>query len=388
MTITAKQKDKKRNVRIVRSIPYPSFLTATKSRQAFTTLLICTVFLVCIISGCSTSQANSVNTRLFTDSAGREVQIPVNISKIAPSGPYAQMILYTLCPDRLLGLSDPFTRIQKHYIDEKYYDLPIYGKLYGAGGTFNLEEIIRTSPNIIIDIGERKAGIDTDMDSIQSRTGIPVIFIEATMDTIADAYDTLGEILGIDGQAAELSRYIRDVMVFAEEARKAIPDDQRPLVMYSQGEYGNEVNGKGSIHSEVLDYVGVKNAADMGSILATGGDEVSMEQIIIWNPEIVVLAPDSCFRDIYSDPLWAQVDAVKNRRVFEVPIGPYNWLDRPPSVQRVLGILWLGNLVYPEHYDFDMIGKTQEFYKLFFRYDLSEEEARGLLANSTLSITA
>ena len=125
--------------------------------------------------------------------------------------------------------------------------------------------------------------------------------------------------------------------------------------------------------------MGVRNAADMDSILATGGDEVSMEQILIWNPEIVILAPDSCYDDIYGDKLWARVDAVKNRRVYEVPIGPYNWLDRPPSVQRVLGILWLGNIVYPEQYDFDIAEKAQEFYRLFFRYDLSAEEARELL---------
>ena len=344
------------------------------------------MILLCLVCGCSQTRAAPAETRSFTDSAGRVVDIPVNITKIAPSGSYAQMILYTLCPDKLLGLSDPFTRIQKQYIDEKYHDLPIYGKLYGGAGTFNLEEIMKTSPDVIIDMGEKKIGIETDMDSIQSRTGIPVIFIEATIDTMADAYDRLGEILGMEEQAAELSGYIREVMGFAEEVRSAIPDDERPSVLYSQGEYGNEVNGKGSIHSEVLDYVGVRNAADMESILATGGDEVSMEQIIIWNPDIVVLAPDSNYSDIYKDPLWAHVDAVKNRRVYEVPIGPYNWLDRPPSVQRVLGILWLGNLVYPEYYDFDMIGKTQEFYKLFFRYDLSGEEARGLLANSTLNM--
>ena len=348
-------------------------------------IILCCTILACCISACSQTQAATADKRVFEDSAGREVQIPVEITKIAPSGPYAQMILYTLCPDRLLGLSDPFTRIQKRYIDEKYYDLPIYGKLYGSGGTFNLEEIMKTAPDVIIDMGESKVGIGADMDSVQSRTGIPVIFIEATIDTIADAYDTLGEILGMTEQASVMSGYIRDVMNFAEEIKNEIPEDKRPSVMFSQGEYGNEVNGNGSVHSEVLDYVGVKNAAEMESILATGGDEVSMEQIMLWNPEIVVLAPDSCYDDIYSDLMWAHVDAVKNKRVYEVPNGPYNWLDRPPSVQRVLGILWLGNLVYPEYYDFDMIETTQSFYRLFFRYELSEDEARGLLANSTFN---
>jgi iron complex transport system substrate-binding protein len=345
-------------------------------------IVVAALIMFMCLSACVASRAAKAETRAFTDSAGREVQIPVEITTIAPSGSYAQLILYTLCPDKLIGLSDPFTRIQKKYIDEKYYDLPIFGKLYGSAGTFNLEEIIKASPDVIIDMGERKTGIGADMDSVQSRTGIPVIFIEATIDTMADAYDMLGDMLGMEGQAAELSRYIREVMDFAADTKNKIQEGTRPSVLYSQGEYGNEVNGAGSVHSEVLDYVGVKNAAVMDSILATGGDEVSMEQIILWNPEVVILAPDSCYREIYTDSLWAEVDAVRNRRVYEAPIGPYNWLDRPPSVQRVLGILWLGNLVYPEYYDFDMTEKAQEFYKLFFRYALSTEEAQELMARS------
>ena len=343
---------------------------------------LCVCVLLALVGGCAARTPARGDTRTFADSAGREVQIPLRIDKVAPSGSYAQMILYTLCPDKLLGLSIPFTRVQKQFIDEAYYSLPVFGALYSAGGTFNLEAIMKASPDIIIDMGETKTGIAADMDAVQSQTGIPVVFIRATIDTMADAYDMLGDILGLEEQSSVLSEYIGGVMDLAESARNGIPEDERPSVLYSQGEYGNEVNGKGSVHSEVLDYVGVRNAADMDSILASGGDEVSMEQIIIWNPDIVILAPDSYYSEIFGDILWLQVSAVKNKRVYEVPIGPYNWLDRPPSVQRVLGILWLGNLVYPEYYDFDIVEKAQEFYRLFFRYELTAEETRGLLANA------
>lgn len=352
------------------------------------TLLVCLCILSGMFCGCTAKPSAGTGTRPFVDSAGREVEIPARIDKVAPSGSYAQMILYTLCPEKLMGLSDPFTRIQKKYIDEKYYNLPVFGQLYGSSGTLNLEAIIKASPDIIIDMGEEKTGIGADLDSVQEQTGIPVIFIKATLDTMAEAYDTLGEILGLTDRSSVMSQYIRDVLDFAAETRDRIPEDDRPGVLYSQGEYGNEVNGKNSVHSEVLDVVGVKNAADMDSILATGGDEVSMEQIILWDPQTLILAPDSDYSDIYDDPLWAQVDAVKNKRVYEVPIGPYNWLDRPPSVQRVLGILWLGNIVYPEYYNFDIVAKAQEFYRLFFRYELSDDEARGLLANSTFNTIA
>lgn len=344
-------------------------------------LFLCLVLALSLFSGCEQNSSEPKETRAFTDSAGREVQIPVEIETIVPSGSYAQMILYTLCPDRLLGLSDAITKIQKQYIEEEYWDLPVFGKLYGSAGTFNLEEIVKAQPDIIIDMGEAKVGIGTDMDTVQAQTGIPVIFIEATLETMADAYDTLGEILGIDASAH--SAYIREVMDFAEEVRNQIPEDERPRVMYSQGEYGNEVNGKGSAHSEILDYVGVINAADMQSILSSGGDEVSMEQIILWDPEVVILAPDSNYREIYDDPMWTQVTAVKNGDVYEVPVGPYNWLDRPPSVQRILGILWLGNIVYPQYYDFDIAEKTREFYRLFLHYELSDDEIYDLLKNST-----
>ena len=346
---------------------------------------LCIVIILSALGGCAARRDESGETRKFVDSAGREVEIPVEIDAVAPSGSLAQMILYTLCPDKLIGLSDAFSQIQKEYIDEKYWDLPVLGKLYGSSGTLNLEEIVKESPDIIIDIGERKSGIGADMDTVQEQTGVPVVFIEATLGTMEQAYDTLGELLGVSEKASEMSKYIGDVLKLAEDVKNKVPEADRPRVLYSQGEYGTEVNGKDSIHSEVLEFVGVTNAADMDSVLSTGGDEVSMEQIILWNPDVVVLAPGSNYGEIFDDPSWAQVDAVKNGLVYEVPMGPYNWFGRPPSVQRILGIMWLGNLVYPEYYDFDIIEKAREFYELFFHCGLTDAQARELLKNSTLS---
>ena len=45
----------------------------------------------------------------------------------------------------------------------------------------------------------------------------------------------------------------------------------------------------------------------------------------------------------------------------------------------VLGVWWLGNLLYPEVYDYDMTAKAQEIYKMFWNYDLTAEEAAAML---------
>ena len=71
-------------------------------------------------------------------------------------------------------------------------------------------------------------------------------------------------------------------------------------------------------------------------------------------------------------------------RYYEIPGLPYDWMSSPPSVNRVLGIWWLGNLLYPQLYDYDMTAVAQEYYRLFWHYDLSAEEAAGMLSRSTL----
>ena len=89
--------------------------------------------------------------------------------------------------------------------------------------------------------------------------------------------------------------------------------------------------------------------------------------------DVVVLSPEANYDEIFDDPAWASVAAVQTGAVYEAPCGPYNWMDRPPSVQRVLAVKWLGNLLYPELFDYDMITETQEFYRLFFHYELTED---------------
>ncbi len=71
-----------------------------------------------------TSEITGEKTRVFTDSAGRKVTLPEEIQKIAPSGPLAQIVLYTVAPDKLAGLASDFSDGAKKYIDEKYWGYP------------------------------------------------------------------------------------------------------------------------------------------------------------------------------------------------------------------------------------------------------------------------
>ena len=75
---------------------------------------------------------------------------------------------------------------------------------------------------------------------------------------------------------------------------------------------------------------------------------------------------------------------MKEGQYYEIPALPYNWMSNPPSLNMLLGIRWLGNLLYPDVYDYDMVSEAQRAYRLLWNYELSDEESREMLVRSTL----
>ena len=172
----------------------------------------------------------------------------------------------------------------------------------------------------------------------------------------------------------------------AEENKAKLTEEDVVSVMYGTGSTGLNTNAKGSVQSDVLDMIGVENAIVTEEVTNQGGGTlVGMEEVYKVDPDVILLNTGGPYDRIVSgDSEWEELTAVKDGKVYEVPNVPYCWMSSPPSINRVIGILWLGNILYPDLYDYDMVAKAQEFYKLFWNYDLSEEEAKALLANSTL----
>ena len=123
-----------------------------------------------------------VQTRVVTDSAGRQVEIPADIRRVAPSGSTAQMILMPIAYDLLAGLASSPSTAQMPYFPEEVRYLPTFGQFYGSKANLNMESLIDARPQIIIDLGDKKDSIADDMDRIQKQTGIPTVFIEADLD--------------------------------------------------------------------------------------------------------------------------------------------------------------------------------------------------------------
>ena len=70
-------------------------------------ILLCIVMMLSLLSGCSSGggAAAGEETVAFTDSLGRTVQIPKELTRIAPSGSVATMILATIAPEYMVSVS-------------------------------------------------------------------------------------------------------------------------------------------------------------------------------------------------------------------------------------------------------------------------------------------
>ena len=207
---------------------------------------------------------------------------------------------------------------------------------------------------------------------------------------MGEAFRTLGGVLSGKADRGEfLAALVDRTTTMAEENAAKITDDMRVRVMYTTGEDGLGTNAAGSMQAQVLDMVGVENAVVVEDVSNKGGGNIiSLAQLYNFDPDVILFSDGSIYDTVADDSAWSQLTAISTGKYYEVPSSPYNWLSGPPSMNMILGVWWLGNLIYPEIYDYDMETMTQELYKTLWGYELSSEEVTALLGNSTLKAAA
>ena len=326
----------------------------------------------------------------FTDSLGRTVELPADITRIAPSGAVATMILAAIAPECMVTINAAPSESQIAFLPANLAALPETGQMYGSKANLNLETLLAADPQVVIDLGDKKGDMAEDLDALQEQIGIPVIFIEADLPHMAEAFRTLGGLLSGKADRGEfLAALVDRTTTMAEENAAKITDDMRVRVMYTTGEDGLGTNAAGSMQAQVLDMVGVENAVVVEDVSNKGGGNIiSLEQLYNFDPDVILFSDGSIYDTVADDSAWSQLTAISTGKYYEVPSSPYNWLSGPPSMNMILGVWWLGNLIYPEIYDYDMETMTQELYKTLWGYELSSEEVTALLGNSTLKAAA
>lgn len=327
----------------------------------------------------SGQQSGQAQTKEFTDSAGRTVEVPTNIDKIAPSGHTANQVLFTVAPEKMAGLSQKLSDDQLKYFDKSLADLPVFGAAFGAKGDMNKEAVAASGAQIVIDTGEYKDGLKEDLDNLQDQLGIPVVFIETPLDDWGSAYRKLGDLLGMQDRCETLAAYCDSAYKEVNDAVSKVPADKRVRVAYLLGDSGLNAIAKGSYQGTVIDLI-ADNVVEVEKASGSGaGNEISLEQIGVWNPDLIVFGANSIYSTVGSDAAWSGISAIAHKNYYEVPSTPWTWLNNPPTVNQVLGMQWFARLCYPDQFSDDLQNVVTDYYKTFYNYDLTQDEYNQLV---------
>ena len=345
--------------------------------------LLCMLMAAVMLSGgCGQSAAPAQEEVMveYTDSTGRTVMIPEKITKIAISGPLSQVYILPLAGDMLVGVSKAFAEDAEKYLPEEIFNKTEIGQLYGGKREMDLEALLAADPDVVIDIGQAKGSMAEDFTALTEQTGIPFIHVEASVSTAAEAYRMLGELLGREEKAEELASWCETTYQNMNDLMAQVDaDNARKTLLYCLGERGTNVIAEGSFHAETVNLMS-QNLAVIEDVVSSGdGNEVDLEQILLWNPDVLVFSYDSCYDSIADAAEWQSLSAVENGNYHEAPYGPYGWLSSPPAVQSYLGMLWLGDLLYPEYVSYDLQEEVCEYYELFYGCELTEEMYQELV---------
>ena len=314
---------------------------------------------------------------IVTDAAGRAVTIPEKVERIFPAGPPAAILLYTLAPELLLGWTRSLEPGQCAFLGPGACDKPEVGRLTGRGNTTNLEVLLNLKPDLVFDVGTINDTYVSLATRVQEQSGIPYALLDGRFDAVVLLYRKLGELTHRPDQAEALARYADETIKTIKSRIDTVSEAQRPRVYYGRGPNGLETGLGGSINVETIEFLGAHNvAAEHRGGLAT----VSVEQVLAWNPEVIITIEPAFATTVRTDPVWAPIKAVQTARIYLSPRLPFGWVDFPPSVNRLIGLWWLAKAFYPEKFPEDLHLLTREFYQRFYHMTPSDEQIDNVLS--------
>jgi iron complex transport system substrate-binding protein len=326
------------------------------------------------------AETRSTGTRVITDMTGRKVEIPDPLTRVALFGGPTGQIAYILgARGQLCAVSKALKASEMlNRFDPTIRDLPAPR---GASGSISIEDLMLSEAQLVI------AG-DLDASIVEKKTHIPVAYLESDMkrgfDLLKEEIRFYGTVFKKEARAEKYIAYLENTLALLQSRTRDLPREQRKVVYNGYSPNRLVTLGGDSFMNERIETAGCRNAAET---IMTGGKkeglhvglvEVSMEQVLFWNPDIMVIdfgEPDRLFED----PKWKTVKAIRNRSVYKEPIGIFIW-NRPTAESAVLHPLWLAKIAYPDRFqDISLRDEVKKFYREMMSFHLTDGDADALV---------
>lgn len=329
------------------SSPAVGFVGGRRGARVFAPLVVATALVP--VAGCATSapadEDSSGETITVTDQRGETLELDGPAERVVTIPMPAASLLAAVDggTDHLVGMNPSSHEALTEGILGDFYPeaSDIASDVSGTDFVPNVESTLELDPDLVIQWGDQGEQLTGPLED----AGIPVLGLNyGTQEDLEEWIQIFGTLLGQEERAEQI---IDTQHAHMETIEDAVADtEDTPRVLYfNQASDGYTANGTGTYHDFFIDLVGAENVA---AELDGSGVEVGMEQILEWDPDVVLLShfDTTVPEDIYSDPLWEDVTAVQEDAVYRIPLGGYRW--DPPNQESHLMWHWLAQVVHDD----------------------------------------
>jgi iron complex transport system substrate-binding protein len=339
-----------------------------------------------IISGCGTdkSSGEKADKIAIADMTGRSVMIPQSedIERVAVLTFPEVMAAYVVgVRDKLCGVNNEVKECDLLTMYDPH--LKKVAAVRSQAGQVNIEALLQADPDIVI-------GSETDMEAVEKSSGLTTLRInesqaKGSISHIREEMRFFGSVFGKEEKAEQYVIYLDNILSLIKFSLADMPADRRLKVFMGFNADHLTTYGSDTFMDDCVKAAGCVNAAGTmpGSDEKEGGfSVVSMEQVLNWDPDIVIIdngSPD----DLLKDPSWSRLKAVQNKRIYRLPTGLFVW-NRASCEAAVMVPQWLAITAYPDKLNFLNINdRVREFYAKNFNFQLTDNIIHNFLYPSS-----
>jgi iron complex transport system substrate-binding protein len=329
---------------------------------------------IAIVIACLPSVA-SMQPR-FVDDAGRTVSLPARVGRVMAAGTPAEVMLYTLVPDFLVGRNRLPDKEALEFYPPAYRNPVSVRQLPEVDNPAADAELIALKPDVFIDYGTVDQDYVASIDAVQRRTRVPGVILSGELARIPEMYRRLGTALGVKDRGDRLGGLADRVL---KKYRGVLSSGTPPVRVYlACSNDGYQPCLEDDSGGEQLKWLGGVNVA--GTRATAPRRPLTIEEIAVMAPDVIVVSGSAA--RLQTDPAWQQITAVTAGRVYQWPSLPYGWGSRPPSVNRLPGVAWLAYVARGRSFDAAFEADLRSLFRELYHINLTAAQIHKLLASS------
>ncbi len=364
-------------------------------KKIISVLLALAVIVSLAACGRNQNKNSDIKTVTVTDQAGDMVTVPQNAERIAVCGIFplpSVLSVFFDSAERLVGIPpEAMSAAKNGLLGELYPEILNAQTGYTSGTDINTEELMSLAPDIVFYSADNKK-----MGETLKNAGFAAVGISANINQY-NAIETLDSWLGLLGQIypendkrEKVSEYSEKALARVKERTDKLSDDERAKVffLFKYNDSTIMTSGDNFFGDWWADAIGAVNVAK--ELTGDNQQTVSLEQIYKWNPEMIFVTnfntakPEDLYENTVGAYDWSGIAAVKNKKVYKMPLGMYR--SYTPGTDTPITLLWLAKTAYPELFqDIDLVSEAKEYYKTLFGIELTDRQAEGIFNPSVLA---